>query len=138
MHARSTAQHSPGRGRSVRSPAIHTARHVDSLRTQMTEQDGRMVTGLQATATDGPHGTGTAQALTVVCLTLGQVRGMPGSSALTCPECVMTRRSAVSAAPGPLEGYAARFDGLFGSLAQRRGFREYLAGLRRRGSGTRR
>ena len=36
---------------------------------------------------------------------------------------------AVSAAPGPLEGYAARFDDLFGSLAQRRGFREYLAGL---------
>jgi hypothetical protein len=32
-------------------------------------------------------------------------------------------------APGPLEGYAARFDDLFGSLAQRRGFREYLAGL---------
>ena len=41
----------------------------------------------------------------------------------------MTRRPAVSAAPGPLEGYAARFDDLFGSLAQRRGFREYLAGL---------
>jgi SRSO17 transposase len=32
-------------------------------------------------------------------------------------------------APGPLEGYAARFDDLFGSLAQRRGFREYLASL---------
>jgi SRSO17 transposase len=28
-----------------------------------------------------------------------------------------------------LEGYAARFDDLFGSLAQRRGFREYLTGL---------
>jgi hypothetical protein len=28
-----------------------------------------------------------------------------------------------------LEDYAARFDDLFGSLAQRRGFREYLAGL---------
>jgi SRSO17 transposase len=28
-----------------------------------------------------------------------------------------------------LEGYAASFDGLFASLAQRRGFREYLAGL---------
>jgi hypothetical protein len=26
---------------------------VDSLRIQMTEQDGRMVTGLQATGTDG-------------------------------------------------------------------------------------
>jgi SRSO17 transposase len=32
-------------------------------------------------------------------------------------------------APGPLEDYAARFDDLFGSQAQRRGFREYLAGL---------
>jgi SRSO17 transposase len=32
-------------------------------------------------------------------------------------------------APGPLEDYAARFDDLLGSLAQRRGFREYLAGL---------
>jgi hypothetical protein len=32
-------------------------------------------------------------------------------------------------APGALEGYAARFDDLFGSLAQRRGFREYVAGL---------
>jgi hypothetical protein len=28
-----------------------------------------------------------------------------------------------------MEGYAARFDDVFGSLAQRRGFREYLAGL---------
>jgi SRSO17 transposase len=28
-----------------------------------------------------------------------------------------------------LEGYAARFDDLFGTLAQRRGFREYLVGL---------
>jgi len=28
-----------------------------------------------------------------------------------------------------LEGYAARFDPLFASLAQRRGFREYLTGL---------
>src|ERR1700728_182108 len=41
----------------------------------------------------------------------------------------MTRRVPCPPAPGPLEGYAARFDGLFGSLAQRRGFREYLAGL---------
>ena len=41
----------------------------------------------------------------------------------------MTRRVPCPAAPGPLEGYAARFDDLFGSLAQRRGFREYLAGL---------
>jgi SRSO17 transposase len=43
--------------------------------------------------------------------------------------CVMTRRRPCPAAPGPLEGYAAQFDDLFGSLAQRRGFREYLAGL---------
>ena len=41
----------------------------------------------------------------------------------------MTGRRPCSVAPGPLEGYAARFDDLFGSLAQRRGFREYLAGL---------
>ena len=41
----------------------------------------------------------------------------------------MTRRLPCPAAPGPLEGYAARFDDLFGSLAQRRGFRDYLAGL---------
>ncbi len=42
----------------------------------------------------------------------------------------MTARRPCPAAPGPLEGYAARFDDLFGSLVQRRGFREYLAGLR--------
>jgi hypothetical protein len=41
----------------------------------------------------------------------------------------MTRRVPCPAAPGPLEDYAARFDDLFGSLAQRRGFRGYLAGL---------
>src|ERR1700678_316394 len=41
----------------------------------------------------------------------------------------MTRRVPCPPAPGPLEGYAARFDDLFGSLAQRRGFRECLAGL---------
>src|ERR1700756_3700925 len=44
-------------------------------------------------------------------------------------EPVMTKPKPCPAAPGPLEGYAARFDDLFGSLAQRRGFREYLAGL---------
>ena len=41
----------------------------------------------------------------------------------------MTRRRPCPAAPGPLEGYAARFDDLFTRVAQRRGFREYLAGL---------
>ena len=41
----------------------------------------------------------------------------------------MTRRVRCPAAPGLLEDYAARFDDLFGSLAQRRGFREYLGGL---------
>jgi DDE superfamily endonuclease len=41
----------------------------------------------------------------------------------------MTARRSCPAAPGPLEDYAARFDDLFGRLAQRRGFREYLAGL---------
>src|SRR3954452_10819537 len=32
-------------------------------------------------------------------------------------------------APGPLEGFAAPFDSLFGSLGQRRSFRHYLNGL---------
>src|SRR5919206_1943638 len=41
----------------------------------------------------------------------------------------MTQRLACPPAPGPLEDYAARFDDLFGTLAQRRGFREYLQGL---------
>jgi DDE superfamily endonuclease len=41
----------------------------------------------------------------------------------------MTKRLPCPPAPGPLEGYAARFDQLFASLAQRRGFRDYLAGL---------
>ena len=41
----------------------------------------------------------------------------------------MTERRPCPAAPGPLEEYAAQFDALFGTLAQRRGFREYLQGL---------
>jgi hypothetical protein len=41
----------------------------------------------------------------------------------------MTQRLPCPPAPGPLEDYAARFDPLFGSLAQRRGFRAYLQGL---------
>lgn len=41
----------------------------------------------------------------------------------------MTKRSPCPPAPGPLEDYAVRFDDLFGTLAQRRGFREYLTGL---------
>ena len=41
----------------------------------------------------------------------------------------MTERVPCPSAPGPLEGYAAQFDPLFGTLAQRRGFREYLQGL---------
>src|SRR5919197_4670054 len=41
----------------------------------------------------------------------------------------MTARRACPPAAGPLEGYAASFDDVFGSLAQRRGFREYLTGL---------
>jgi hypothetical protein len=42
---------------------------------------------------------------------------------------VMTKRLPSPPAPGPLEDYAAQFDPLFGSLAQRRGFRAYLQGL---------
>src|SRR5215208_127080 len=41
----------------------------------------------------------------------------------------MSKRLPCPPAPGPLEEYAARFDELFGTLAQRRGFREYLRGL---------
>jgi hypothetical protein len=41
----------------------------------------------------------------------------------------MTARRPCPPAPGPLEDYAARFDDLFFSLAQRRGFREYLTGM---------
>ena len=41
----------------------------------------------------------------------------------------MTARRPCPAAPGPLEAYAAEFDSLFSTLAQRRGFREYLQGL---------
>lgn len=41
----------------------------------------------------------------------------------------MTARRPCPPAPGPLEGYAACFDDLFGTLAQRRGFREYPTGL---------
>jgi SRSO17 transposase len=41
----------------------------------------------------------------------------------------MTRRMPCPAAPDLLQDYAARFDDLFGRLAQRRGLRVYLAGL---------
>jgi hypothetical protein len=41
----------------------------------------------------------------------------------------MTRRLPCPEAPGPLEGYAVLFDDLLASLAQRRGFREYLTGF---------
>src|SRR5215831_19361288 len=41
----------------------------------------------------------------------------------------MTKLKPCPPAPGPLEGYAARFDDLFTHVAQRRGFRECLAGL---------
>jgi hypothetical protein len=41
----------------------------------------------------------------------------------------MSSRRPCPPAPGPLEDYAQRFDALFSSLAQRRGFRDYLQGL---------
>ncbi|GAA3615534.1 hypothetical protein GCM10022419_121020 [Nonomuraea rosea] len=41
----------------------------------------------------------------------------------------MTKPKPVPAAPGALEGYTARFDGLFTHLGQRRGFREYVTGM---------
>jgi SRSO17 transposase len=41
----------------------------------------------------------------------------------------MTARRPCPPAPGPLEDYAAQFDPLLASVAQRRGFRDYLQGL---------
>lgn len=41
----------------------------------------------------------------------------------------MSKRLPCPPAPGPLEDYAENFDDLFLTLAQRRGFREYLQGL---------
>src|ERR671920_1427233 len=41
----------------------------------------------------------------------------------------MTKRRPCPPAPGPLEEYAAQFDDRLGTLAQRRGFREYVQGL---------
>lgn len=41
----------------------------------------------------------------------------------------MSKRLPCPPAPGPLEDYAQSFDELFSTLAQRRGFREYLQGL---------
>jgi hypothetical protein len=41
----------------------------------------------------------------------------------------MSTRRPCPPAPGPLEVYAQQFDMLFSSLAQRRGFRDYLQGL---------
>jgi SRSO17 transposase len=41
----------------------------------------------------------------------------------------MSTRRPCPPAPGPLEAYAQQFDMLFSSLAQRRGFRDYLQGL---------
>src|ERR687883_1234230 len=52
------------------------------------------------------------------------VRGMMGAW-----RGAMTARRPSSAAPGPLEDYARKFDDLFGVLAQREGFRAYLQGL---------
>jgi hypothetical protein len=43
----------------------------------------------------------------------------------------MTTRRACRPAPGRLEHYCASFDPLWRSLAQRRGFRDYLTGLLR-------
>jgi len=41
----------------------------------------------------------------------------------------MSQRVPCPPAPGPLEDYARHFDDLLTSLAQRRGFRDYLQGL---------
>ena len=41
----------------------------------------------------------------------------------------MSARLPCPPAPGPLEAFAVQFDPLFRTLAQRHGFRTYLAGL---------
>lgn len=41
----------------------------------------------------------------------------------------MSARLPCPPAPGPLEAFAVQFDPLFHTLAQRQGFRTYLAGL---------
>lgn len=41
----------------------------------------------------------------------------------------MSARLPCPPAPGPLEAFAVQFDSLFHTLAQRHGFRTYLAGL---------
>jgi hypothetical protein len=41
----------------------------------------------------------------------------------------MTERKAIPTAPGPLENYAAQFDGLWAKAAQRESFRAYLQSL---------
>jgi SRSO17 transposase len=41
----------------------------------------------------------------------------------------MTNRLPCPPAPGPLAAYATQYDACLGTLAQRRGFREYLQGL---------
>ena len=41
----------------------------------------------------------------------------------------MTKRLPVTAAPAPLEEYAAQFDDLFAQRSQREAFRRYLEGL---------
>jgi hypothetical protein len=53
---------------------------------------------------------------------------MPGGSGATCPGMRDDATPVFSCGAGPAGG-AARFDDLFGRLAQRRGFQEYLAGL---------
>jgi hypothetical protein len=65
-------------------------------------------------------------------LTWGRCRSKPVDRDGRCCSgvvVVVTARRPCPPAPGPLEEYAARFDDLWCSLAQRRGFREYLAGL---------
>jgi O-antigen/teichoic acid export membrane protein len=62
-------------------------------------------------------------------LALGHVRGTSGNSVRRAREYVTAPYRPLSWPSGPLEQYAARFDDLFGSSAQQRGFRECLAVL---------
>src|SRR5690242_17061934 len=54
---------------------------------------------------------------------------MPESSGMTCCGVRDDPASAVSGSAGPAGGVRGAVDDLFSRVAQRRGFREYLAGL---------
>ena len=56
-------------------------------------------------------------------------KGLRSCSNGSIRRCRLDQTTACGPAPGPLEDYTARFDGLFATLAQRRALRRYLEGL---------